>query len=68
MFIDERPLFIKVSVESFIETETIFSLLFRNGKGKLRNGGRKIMLVDHFIKIPETVEKGFDDVVKSSIV
>jgi len=68
MFIDERPLFIKVSVESFIETETIFSLLFRNGKGKLGNGGGKIMLVDHFIEIPETVKKGFDDVVKSSIV
>ena len=57
-----------MSVEGFIETETIFSLLFRNGKGKLGNGGGKIMLVDHFIEIPETVEKGFDNVVKSSIV
>lgn len=26
------------------------------------------MLVDHFIKIPKSVEEGFDDVIKSGII
>lgn len=68
VFVDKWPLFIQVCIKSFIESKPVFSLLLRNGEWKLRDSGGEIMLIDHFIEVPEAVEEGLDNIGEGDVI
>ena len=60
MVVNEIPLMMKKFDHCLEEEE---SILFGYFDQELGNSGTKVMLVDHFIEVPESMEKRFDDVI-----
>jgi hypothetical protein len=68
MFIEKGPLLAEISVKSFIKAETIFPELLGEGVRYEWYGCGKMMLVDHFIKVPQTIEQSLDNIGKSGVI
>lgn len=57
--VNQIPLLFQIAQELFKEHD---SILFGDFEQELWNSGAEIMLVDHFIKVPQTVEQRLYDV------